>query len=1065
MSQQISRSQAFLLLLIIKKHILSILLLLVFVSATSTCSKNDESSHGGGPVVHRNRRVGLNEYLVPPPPRPKHPVRSGRVVNPSTEPGYFSQFMSWLNPFNYGSTSQSPPLSPHPGPPPQKSVFGAPNSHGPPLNLPPGPPLSPHSGPPPQKSIFGTPSSHGPPPSFPPGPPLILPPVPSFNLAPGPTVYNAPPIHDHRNVFPPQKSRGLYTNKARPCNPCNKAPWIPMQNSGSHPDFSNSYLPPTGHDIQHAASHEIRVTNLSQGSTDQLNHPLDDPAFHSGAVSPIYKPEIFDTKSQSSNIEQFDGPTPHDPLNANKEHFGDSHFHNPLNVNNDPSNNQSPVNNGYFDDPLSQGSLNVNSQSLIDGHFENLPSQGTNNNNGHFEEERPFQNPPSINNGNEHSESPSLPITSSDQKSISNLQIDGDQKQIGTEINQGAISQNHEFVNHKDSYPNPEYNENNDPSIVQHGNNQYFTSFGSPNHDSDNQNSVKSSTTDFSYLSPNPASFGISIYHNQDNEKLNHKYSDDQSPSGSIVKNSHVTTEIPKTNDDSIYFEQSPLFDLTKNGENTNENEKWSTTTNINEATDETIRTTTDYNIANDNIFYEDSNFLRTTESYTQSDIRDINNVFGTTTSTTTQDNNETEDSTEKVLNKYANQHDVPYIPPSGQPGFLWTSFLSHLRNYTELETSGRKNNSKDLKDVTQKQQNVKRNKQVQVIIPYTSDYTPIPFQQSYNDWSVKTNLERNQLRRLPPSLHTDNYLQQESRNDVRVVNQSRFNENDNNKSFKSEDSRSSATATTTTTKANNSIDVRRLQKNIDNWTIQEYSRPTTFSTVSPSSMHPYLSPSKKIPTEYLTTTEPVDRDPSEPPRSRDQSVKTYSLLAGFSFNEVEHEASASDRVEQTRRPSKIERVENPKASLENLNKSKTELKQNWQTVLPVSYINEERVYVVTPQTVLEARNDSKNQREENKIKKLQNETSVSGNDNDRYNLTGFEAIEKAYQVLPQAVNSLAVASTGKENVPLWGIMEHEEFASLNSNKNDEEGVEGVEDVVDGPVLYSGHSKVSRAKR
>lgn len=41
-----------------------------------------------------------------------------------------------------------------------------------------------------------------------------------------------------------------------------------------------------------------------------------------------------------------------------------------------------------------------------------------------------------------------------------------------------------------------------------------------------------------------------------------------------------------------------------------------------------------------------------------------------------------------------------------------------------------------------------------------------------------------------------------------------------------------------------------------------------------------------------------------------------------------------------------------------------------------------------------------------------------------------FESIEKAYQVLPQAVNNLAVASTGPESVPLWGIMEHEDFAS-----------------------------------
>lgn len=111
---------------------------------------------------------------------------------------------------------------------------------------------------------------------------------------------------------------------------------------------------------------------------------------------------------------------------------------------------------------------------------------------------------------------------------------------------------------------------------------------------------------------------------------------------------------------------------------------------------------------------------------------------------------------------------------------------------------------------------------QVQVIIPYTSEYTPIPFQQSYGDWSVKTNFNRTQSRKILPQseLNDDNYLQQEYRNEIRAVNhfQSQFNFNNSNKlnmqSLRPEDSRS-------ITRANTSIDVRRLQKNIDNWTIQ----------------------------------------------------------------------------------------------------------------------------------------------------------------------------------------------------------------------------------------------------
>lgn len=68
-------------------------------------------------------------------------------------------------------------------------------------------------------------------------------------------------------------------------------------------------------------------------------------------------------------------------------------------------------------------------------------------------------------------------------------------------------------------------------------------------------------------------------------------------------------------------------------------------------------------------------------------------------------------------------------------------------------------------------------------------------------------------------------------------------------------------------------------------------------STIQPSSPHPYLMPSKKIPTEYLTTTEHGDH--ANVSNDNIESVKTYSL-AGFSFNEVEHEGSASNDIEAT---------------------------------------------------------------------------------------------------------------------------------------------------------------------
>lgn len=103
----------------------------------------------------------------------------------------------------------------------------------------------------------------------------------------------------------------------------------------------------------------------------------------------------------------------------------------------------------------------------------------------------------------------------------------------------------------------------------------------------------------------------------------------------------------------------------------------------------------------------------------------------------------------------------------------------------------------------------------------------------------------------------------------------------------------------------------------------------------------------------------------------------------------------------------------------------------------------------MTPQPTLAT--SPKNDFEKQKRKKEKN------GQEDEKKFSQFEAIEKAYQVLPQAVNNLAVASTGKEDIPLWGIMEHEEFATLNSEETDDEA---NEDVVGGPILYAGHSKV-----
>lgn len=126
-----------------------------------------------------------------------------------------------------------------------------------------------------------------------------------------------------------------------------------------------------------------------------------------------------------------------------------------------------------------------------------------------------------------------------------------------------------------------------------------------------------------------------------------------------------------------------------------------------------------------------------------------------------------------------------------------------------------------------------------------------------------------------------------------------------------------------------------------------------------------------------------------------------------------------------------------------------------WQDFpMDISLVNKERVYVVTPQPILTTSGTTTKEAErssieltkpsEMDIKETQKETDP------------FESIEKAYQVLPQAVNNLAVASTGPDRVPLWGIVEHEDFGSLSdSGHDDHEDSES-----EGPVLYDGHSKV-----
>lgn len=131
-----------------------------------------------------------------------------------------------------------------------------------------------------------------------------------------------------------------------------------------------------------------------------------------------------------------------------------------------------------------------------------------------------------------------------------------------------------------------------------------------------------------------------------------------------------------------------------------------------------------------------------------------------------------------------------------------------------------------------------------------------------------------------------------------------------------------------------------------------------------------------------------------------------------------------------------------------------------WQNFYVDIYpVNKEHVFVVTPQPIITTPKSNSADKKKEKVTKEDRNSKALETDTKRTKKKSntFESIEKAYQVLPQAVNNLAVASTGPESVPLWGIMEHEDFASLDENEHESEDSEFLESPI---VLYAGHSKV-----
>lgn len=231
------------------------LLLLLLVICIINAAFAIQNGWSGPNNIRRVRRI--SEYLVPPPPPRFHPPgRIPRLANlqPIEEPGYFAQMISWLNPFGSGSSSQPRPkvprfIQPTPLPPESSATF--------------------------------------------------------YN--PSPVDYEKPPLPPSPVNDPSRYSAQL---KTKNCNPCDKTPWMPIQQDKLTYLEETSYAPSRGkslpnneylpsgnrevlHDVHFAASQEVRAPDYSFATPNEqdFNVPVPGPHLYPGAIPPLFEPE------------------------------------------------------------------------------------------------------------------------------------------------------------------------------------------------------------------------------------------------------------------------------------------------------------------------------------------------------------------------------------------------------------------------------------------------------------------------------------------------------------------------------------------------------------------------------------------------------------------------------------------------------------------------------------------------------------------------------------------------------------------------------------------------------
>ncbi|KAK0091863.1 hypothetical protein PV326_002595, partial [Microctonus aethiopoides] len=1010
--------------------------LIVIISIISTTLAKSNGSPGSIiPRRYNRRAVGISEFLTPPAP-PAHrnrlslspqstsstsqshnsikaPYRHGKILNPPSQhplppaesSGYFSRLMSWLNPFSGRSQSSSLPQQPlpppRPPPPPQNHDQSIHNGD---LKPPPLPPQATQYQPPPEHPL--------PKPPAPPTGQSYLPPLSGKNCDTCNTVPWIPlrQATDVRYSSAPSRNNLPYTNDNIDLKP-------PSQSYEIKPlDFG--YGPPQSqHEIIPQASNSHKNIDISQSQmqyTSTYTGPIPNPHLYPGAIPPLYKATAFNIQSDPSNSIQ---PiiNNEETSSINSQSISDfSNQDNHLNLNARPSESSFP--------PVST-SDNIN---LDPGYVDVLPpSAEVILENENFPPNQ-FQEIHHDNGGSSSNFQQVLHHTDSEQASSVTLQptidtpsptdyslITKNQKNnYGTKL-----SSDGQHIFHIEESPvidlslnDKKLNNVGVPSssgidessvILQNSDGTYGINATIPNASDLNYNFWSlDSETESDIIPSTSQPFEIPI-----NEQINHR----QVEEINSKLNTRVTTESPSQNVSSLLL--GVFQNINSNSNNNNSTGFNQNSFDVNSHLDNhnlngnQAEVNSELNLRLDHMSKEEVEAKRSRLKFNGRDI----------------------------------QSGAGFTPSFGVRNRGENNQGSFVPSFTQINNNNR--------DEIDQQRGIKKNKQVQIIIPYTSQYTPSPFHPSRELGNVEV-IDKTRGRKVPV-FNDDDRIE-----DTRIGNEDINKLSHILQALNGWPKVKDAMTKSNNVKVNTSIDVLRLQKNIDNWTIQEYSRGTTASTESPIISHPHLSQSKQIPDEYFTTTEPV----SSAGTIREIEKIYGNVLAGFNYNDLEHEGSASSRVDTPSiRVSSFER-EDPSMSSE-LDSTTTEVTTNSLTVssaednsweqLPVSIspLSNERVYVVTPQSILKSSQLNSSM----KINKKNIDANLNNNSTNK-----FKSIERAYQVLPEAVNNLAVASTGPATMPLWGIMEHEQYALAMNKTNSTMG---------SPILYSGHSKVSRTRQ